>query len=225
MSCDHKLIQENLNDYLEGNLAPALARQCESAIAGCPHCADTCARARRLYRLGEAWQDRKVPDWHRTRHAVKPPVREPGWMNWAALATSCVAVLLVVFRLEITTGNGLTISFGGRQAEQRMEQAMAAALAEYREEQALLLATRFDAFAEQQEISNQLLLSEWADNTRQERRDDLSFIMSAWETQRFQDQRQINRRFDTLASSQIESDRFINDLARNVNSTQRGLTP
>lgn len=225
MSCDHQFIQENLNDFLEGKLAPELARQCESILADCPYCADTCARARDLYRMGEQWQDRQVPDWHRTAFAVKPPVRESGWMNWAALAASFAAVLLVVFQLEISTDNGLTISFGGRQAEQRLEQALAAALAEYREEQELLLATRFDAFAEQQDISNRLLLSEWSDNTRQERRDDLNFIMSAWETQRFQDQRQISRRFDTLASSQIESDRFINDLARNVNNTQRGFTP
>lgn len=223
MSCDHRIIQENLADYLEGKLAPELERQCDALVANCPHCADSCARARRLYRLGEQWHDRPVPDWHRTAYAVKPPARQSGWLNWAAMATSCTAVLLVVFQLEISTGNGLTISFGGSQAEQRMQQAVATALDDYRAEQDILLATRLQEFVEQQEISNQLLLSEWSDSNRQERRDDLNFIMSAWETQRFQDQRLINRRFDTLASSQIESDQFMNDLARNVNYSQRGF--
>ena len=225
MSCDHKLIQENLTDFLEGKLAPELEARCESIIAACPHCAETCTKAQRLYRLGEQWRERQVPDWHRTAYAVKPPVREASWLSWGAMATSCLAILLVVFRLEVTTGNGLTISFGGGQAQQHMEQALAKAITQYQQQQDSVLAVRLEEFASQQELNNQLLLSEWSDLNRRERRDDLNFIMSAWETQRFQDQRQISRRFDTLASSQIESDQFINDLARNVNYTQRGLTP
>ena len=225
MSCDHKFIQENFMEFLEGKLAPALEAKGQAILDECPHCAETCARARHLYRLGEQWPERKVPDWHRTAFAVKPPVRETGWLSWAAMATSCIAVLLVVFRLEMTTGNGLTISFGGGQAEQRMEQMLAATIAQYQLEQDALLTARLDNFIQDQELANQLQLSEWSDNNRQERRNDMNFIMSAWETQRFQDQRQINSRLNTLASSQIESDQYINDLARNVNNTQRGLTP
>lgn len=225
MSCDHQLLTENLFDYLEGTLAPELEARCEQVIKECPHCAATCQQARMLRKMGDAWQDHAVPEWHRTRYAVKPPVRESHWSNWAALAASFTAVLLVVFQLEVSTANGLTISFGGQQSEQRLEQALAAAIADYRQEQDILLTARLADFAEDQEVANQLLLSEWADESRQERRSDLDFIMSAWESQRFQDQRQINRRFDTLASSQIESDQFVNDLARNVNFRQRGITP
>lgn len=225
MSCDHKFIADNVSDFLEGKLAPELDAKCREIIAGCPHCAETCDRARELYRMADQWQDRQVPEWHRTRYAVKPPVRESHWTNWAAMAASAVAVLLVVFQLEISTENGLTISFGGSQAEQRMEAALATAMDEYRQEQDVLLTSRLSEFSDRQEIANQLMLSEWEDNNRQDRRDDLNFIMSAWESQRFQDQRQINRRFDTLADSQIASDQFVNDLARNVNYRQRGVTP
>lgn len=222
MSCDHRLIEENLTDFLEGRLAPELARQCEAMVAACPHCAESCDQARRLYRLSEQWQPREVPGWHRTAWAVKPPVKQSGWVSWTAMATSCLAIVLVVLQLEVSTGNGLTISFGGQQAEQRLATAVASAMADYRREQDLLLTARFDAFSEQQKLDNRLLLSEWADNSRQERRDDLNFIMSAWETQRFQDQRQINQRFSSLASNQIESDQVINDLMRNANYIQRG---
>lgn len=222
MSCDHKLIAENVTDFLEGRLAPEVAARCRDIIDHCPECAATCAQARELLRMGEQWRDRNVPDWHRNRFAVRPQVRESHWASWAALAASCVAVLLVVFQLEVTTNDGLTISFGGGQSEHQMEQALAAAIAQYRAEQDLLVTTRLADFAERQDIANQLQLSEWADANRRERRDDLNFILTAWESQRFQDQRQINRRFDTLASSQIESDQFINDLARNVNNRQRG---
>lgn len=225
MSCDHHFIAENLTDFLEGRLAPGLEARARDIVANCPHCAATCEQARALYHLGEQWQDRPVPPWHRARFAVKPPLRQTPWVSWAALATSCCAVLLVVFQLEVSTAGGLTISFGGSQGERHLQEAVAAALAAYRQEQAEALDARLADFSEAQTVANRLQLSEWSAKNREERRDDLDFIMSAWETQRFQDQRQINRRVDTLASSQIESDQFINDLARNVNFRQRGITP
>lgn len=220
MSCDHKFIMENLNDYLEGKLAPELEIKCEQVLADCPHCAQSCEKARTLYAMGEQWQDVAVPQWHRTSYAVKPPVRESHWLNWAAMAASMTAVLMVVFQLEVSTRNGLTISFGGGLSERQLEQTLEQAMAAYRREQDIVLATQLADFAERQEMTNQLLLSEWSENNREERRDDLDFIMSAWENQRFQDQRQYNRRFDTLANNQIESDQFINALARNVNLQQ-----
>ena len=220
MSCDHQFIGENLSDFLEGKLAPSLEARARDIIAGCPQCAATCDKARELYRLGDAWQDRPVPAWNRARFAVKPPQRQVYWVNWAAMAMSCLAVILVVFRLEVSTADGLTISFGGGQSERHLQEAVSAALAQYSEEQQALLTARLTEFSEDQAVANQLMFSQWSDTARRDRRDDIDFVMSAWETQRFQDQRQINRRFDTLASNQIESDQFINDLARNVNFRQ-----
>ena len=220
MSCDHQFIAENLHDFLEGRLAPELERRCRQILDECPECAEVCAQASALTRMGEQWQDVEVPEWHRNRFAVKPPVQNSHWMNWAAMAASLCAVMLVVFQMEVSTDNGLTVSFGGSLSEQRLEQSLAAAMETYRQEQDLQLTTFLADFADRQELSNQLLLSEWSDQNRQERREDLDFIMSAWEDQRYQDQRQNNRRFDTLANSQIESDQFINALARNVNFQQ-----
>jgi len=220
MSCDHRFIEENLHDFLEGRLAPELDRQCRQILDNCAQCAQVYEQANALYRIGDQWQDVEVPEWHRARYAVKPPVQNSHWMNWAAMAASLCAVVLVVFQMEVSTDDGLTISFGGRLSEQRMEQSLAEAIDTYRQEQDVQLTTFLAEYADQQEISNQLLLSEWSDQNRRERRDDLNFIMSAWEDQRYEDQRQYNRRFDTLANNQIESDQFVNTLARNVNFQQ-----
>lgn len=222
MSCDHQLMAERVCDYVEGSLPPSLKSRCDAALEHCAHCREIHAQALEFYQLAARWQDRPVPEWHRTRFAVQPPRRPTPWLSLASLAASGLALLMVVLQLEISTDNGLLISFGGSQTEARVQAQVARQLAAWGEARDGEIDARLSDFAQQQTALNRVVLAEWMDRSRDERRQDLSFILSAWETQRFRDQRQLDERLDYLATSQIESNEYLNELLRTVEFPQRG---
>lgn len=222
MSCDHQLMAEQVCDYIEGNLPPSLKSRCDAALDRCGHCREVYAQALEFYQLSSRWQDHPVPEWNRTRFAVQPPRLPTPWLSLASLAASCLAVLMVVLQLEISTGNGLLISFGGSQTEARVQAQVVRELAAWQEARDLEIDTRLADFAEDQATLNQVVLAQWMERGRAERRQDLSFVLSAWESQRFQDQRRMDERLDYLATSQIESNQYLNELLQTVEYPQRG---
>ena len=76
--------------------------------------------------------------------------------------------------------------------------------------------SRLNEYTELQDLSNQLALNEWLDRNREERQDDLNFLMSGWETQRFQDRQRVNQQLGILASNQINSNEYLNELGQAV---------
>ena len=118
MLCDHQLVIEHINDYVEQKMSSDLKHQMEEKFESCSDCLATYHQCKELYQMSDDWQQQEVPEWHRTRFAVRPPVRISNWLNWSALATSTLAIMMVVFQLEVNVGNtGLMISFGGNQNE------------------------------------------------------------------------------------------------------------
>lgn len=222
MSCDHKLIAEHVSDYIENNLPPYLRRQCDEALQQCQHCQETVQKAQAIYHLAQDWEDLPVPEWSRARHVLRPAVRQINWPNWAALACSMLAVVLVVFQLEIRVDQGLHISFGGTQSEARLQQLLAQEIEAYEARQDLALEARFDQYTELQDINNQLLLAEWTERNREERQDDLNFLMSGWQNQRQQDRQLINQQLSSLAENQIDSNEYLNELMLTVGLPQGG---
>jgi hypothetical protein len=216
MSCNHKLIADNVSDYIDGSLPSYIRKQCNDVLQHCQHCQQIVQHAQELSDLAQDWQDQAVPDWSRVQHAVRPPVKQLSWSNWAAFACSLIAVCLVVFQFEVSVDDGLLISFGGSQSEARMQALLEQQFQNYEEQQNLALETRLDEYTEFQDLNNQLVLSEWLDRNRQERQDDLNFLMSGWESQRFQDRQRINQQLDILASNQIDSNQYLNELAQTV---------
>jgi len=73
-----------------------------------------------------------------------------------------------------------------------------------------------DDYTKFQDINNQLVLSEWFDRNREECQNDLNFLMSSWETQRFQDRQRVNQQLGILASNQINSNEYLNELGQTV---------
>lgn len=217
MSCDHKLIADNVIDYIEGSLPSYLRSQCDEVLQRCQHCQQTVQKAHEIYQLANGWVDQEVPAWAHAQHAVRPPVKQQlSWPNLAALAFSFMAVCLVVFQFEVSVDDGLLISFGGSQSDARIQELLTQQLEEFQIQQNLALETRLDDYTEFQDLNNQLVLSEWLDRNREERQDDLNFLMSGWETQRFQDRQRINQQLDILASNQINSNEYLNELGQTV---------
>lgn len=222
MSCDHQTLADHVCDYIEGKVPPVVRARCDDAVQNCAHCRDVHAQALEFYQLAGKWQDQAVPDWNRARFVV-PPTRQPhgSWLGWSALAASVTAICLVLLRVEISTDEGLLISFGGTQTEARVQALVAAELARHDTEHELLLDARFDEFSADQLVANQLLLARWQEATRAERRQELGLLMASWQSQRFEDQQEVINQLTTLANDQIESNQYINVLLRNADLNRR----
>lgn len=217
MSCDHQALADHVCDYIEGKVTPVVRARCDEAVQSCAHCRDIHAQALEFYRLGAEWQDQAVPDWNRARFAVAPARQAQGSMQaWLALAASVTAISLVLLRAEVSTANGLLISFGGAQTDTRVQELVAAGLERHITAQELLLDARLDDFAAEQLTANQLLLARWQEATRAERRQELGLLMASWQTQRFEDQQQVINQLTALTNDQIESNQYLNALLQNA---------
>lgn len=217
MSCDHQLIAEHVCDYIDGTLPPAVRARCDAALQHCAHCRDVHAQARELQMLAGSWREQPVPDWNRARFAVAPARHAHGsWPAWSALAASIVAIVLVLLRVEVSTANGLLISFGGTQMESRVQALVAAELERHATAQDLLLEARLDEFSADQITASQLLFARWQETIRTERRQELGLLVASWQSQRFEDRQEIDSRLTSLASDQIENNQYLNALLRNA---------
>jgi hypothetical protein len=225
MSCDHQLIATHVIDLLEDRLPPVLKARCEKAMAECEHCRGVYAQAQVYAQMAGEWEEQEVPEWNRARHVALPVRRyHNSWLSWGALAASIAAIMLVVLRVEVSTANGLMISFGGRQTDAIVQQQVAEALARYAAEQQTLLDTRFTEFTRQQATSTELLFSRWQDANRVERRQELNYLLTGWQNQRVQDQRAVSAQLSELANDQIENNQYLNVLMQTVAQPgRRGL--
>lgn len=218
MSCDHQLMATHVTALLEGSLPLVLRERCEAALQQCAHCRDVFTQAQQYRDLAAQWRDEEVPRWNRARHLVQPQRRQANaqWLHWTALAASLTAAFLVVSKTEVSTENGLMISFGGGLGEARVQQLVAAELATSTAAQTALIDARLNEFTQQQAVANRLLYAEWEDNTRAERQQELGLLLTGWQNQRFQDQQAVASQLNELASDQIENNQYVNALMRTV---------
>ncbi|HEY0961225.1 MAG TPA: hypothetical protein VGE69_02595 [Pseudomonadales bacterium] len=217
MSCDHEVLAAHVCDYIEGKVPPAVRARCDDALQHCAYCRDIHAQAVEFQALAGSWRDHPVPDWNRARFAVAP-ARQPrgSWPAWSALAASIVAIVLVLLRVEVSTANGLLISFGGAQTESRVQALVAAELERHAAAQELLLDARLADFTADQLVASQLLFSRWQETARTERRQELGLLMASWQSQRIEDRQDFNSQLTSLASDQIENNQYLNALLQNA---------
>jgi len=220
MLCDHQLVIDHINDYVENKASPEIKQQLEIALQKCPDCQATYRQCLELYQMSHQWQSQAVPEWHRTSYAVRPPIRNTGWLNWGAMATSTLAILMVVFQLEITNNDsGLMISFGGNQTEAKIAKQVESQLAEYKTTQDQIFLTKLNTALEKQDNRTKLRLANWREKNRDERQQDIKFVMTGWQSQRYEDQQSADKRFAYIADNQIENNQAINELYQSVGSS------
>jgi len=217
MSCDHQLVIDHVNDYIENKVPADLKQQLEENFKSCADCLNTYQQCKALYQMSSDWQQQEVPAWHRTSFAVRPPVRTSSWLNWSALASSTLAILMVVFQLEVNVGNsGLMISFGGNQNEAKITEMVATQLATYKEQQDNAIQLELAAAFERQENKTSLHLASWIEKNRDERQQEIKFVMRGWQSQRFDDQQKVDRQLSYMADNQIENNQAINQLFQSI---------
>ena len=212
MQCDHQLVSEKLFDYIDQKLSASDTKAVAQAIQSCRQCEQVFQQAYNLNKGANQWQEQPVPEWHRTEYAVRPRASQKGWLNWMALATSTLAILMVVFQVQISsTDNGLQIAFGSQNAAQ-VEALVEKRMAAYKKQQSTLLEARLLAAEEKQATNSKLIVADLLEKTRDERRDDLNFLITGIQTQRFEDQNKVEKRLSYLAENQIENNQYINQL-------------
>jgi hypothetical protein len=224
MLCDHQLVIDHINDFIEDKLSAELKQQVSACIEQCEDCQATYRQCLQLYQMSHEWQQQDVPEWHRTRYAVRPPVKQNSWLNWASMATSSLAILMVIFQLEINSGEqGLTISFGGNQTESKIEKLVEQRLASYQQEQEKLFAVKLNTALEHQDNRTKLRLANWIEKNRDERQQDIKFVMTGWQSQRYEDLKTAEQRFAYIADIQIENNQAINQLIQSVDINDKQL--
>ncbi|MET1255809.1 zf-HC2 domain-containing protein [Aliikangiella maris] len=220
MLCDHQIVTEHLTDYIDGKLSPEIRQAFERAIEQCESCRKVYQHSLSIHHAATQWQNEPVPDWHRTRYITGNKKTTGQWLNWTALAASAAAILMVVFQVRFTTNEqGFQIAFGGSN-QQQINQIVEQKLTEFKQQQALLLDARLVDQSTKQDMANKLLMSKILEKTRDERRDDLNFLVTGIQTQRYEDKQKYDKQLSYLADNLIENNQYINQIIQSANFTK-----
>ncbi|PCI72870.1 MAG: hypothetical protein COB38_02730 [Gammaproteobacteria bacterium] len=211
--CNHQLFIEHIDSYIEGNLSSEVKREIDKILDNCSECQSTHQQYLEMHQLSHQWQEQDVPQWHRVKHAVRPPVKQTNWLNWGAMATSTMAILMVVFQLEIVNSDrGLTISFGGSQTEEKISKLVESQLENYKHKLDVSFEKQLNVAFEKQNNLSKIRFANWIEKNRSERQQDIKFVMTGWQSQRYEDQKQVDQQLSYIADNQIENNQAINQL-------------
>jgi len=217
--CNHQLVIEHIDSYIEGDLSSEVKREIDNILDNCNECQSIHQQYLGMHQLSHQWQEKDVPEWHRVKYAIRPPVKKSNWLNWGAMATSAMAILMVVFQLEIVNSNsGLTISFGGSQTEEKISKLVEIQLASYKSKLDESLDNQLNTALEKQTNLNKIRLADWLEKNRSERQQDIKFVMTGWQSQRYEDQKQVDQQLSYIADNQIENNQAINQLFKSVSN-------
>ncbi|MCO7226779.1 anti-sigma factor [Pleionea sp. CnH1-48] len=211
MPCNHQQVEAHLCDYLDGALDPALNREIEHCIETCEECREVYESALQVRQWSHQWQPQPVPDWHRTEYAIPKRKTAFEWMPWLSMATSALAILMVVFKVEIvSTQQGVTISFGGQASQVQLAQHIDQKINELAIKQLGYIDNRFEEQQLAQATVTKGMLQELLEHSRQERRQDMQTLMASWLKQRESDNAEMNKRVDYILDNQIENNQYLN---------------
>lgn len=149
----------------------------------------------------EHYQSDEVPSWDRASTFDMP--EKAKWWQWQGLptlsfATSMLAIVMVLTGLQVRTEEGaITISFAGKQSEQKIEKLVNDRITEFQETQQLAL-TNYTQTMQQQQMDTSTQLTQYLlGASRKERREDFAELIKYVNEQRGDDQifyaRQLNK--------------------------------
>jgi len=215
--CNHQLVIEHIDSYIDGNLSSKVKDEIANMLDNCSECNSTHQQYLEMHQLSHQWQEQDVPEWHRVKHAIRPPIKQTNWLNWGAMATSTMAILMVVFQLEmVSTDRGLTISFGGSQTEAKITKLVDSQLARYKKTLDASFEKQLNVALDNQNNLFKIRHANWIEKNRSERQQDIKFVMTGWQSQRYEDQKQVDQQLSYIADNQIENNQAINQLFQSV---------
>ncbi len=204
--------QDRLFDYDDGRLSPSVREEVESHLNHCDDCAALLQDIWQMSQMTHRWENARVPSWRKQDTFFESSSWQ--WPQMLAMAASVLALVLVLMDVHITTtDNGITLARGNGAA---VTQQVEAQLASYADTQADLLNQRLDEYSDQQAANNQLMLTTLLQASRQERRDDMTSLVSYLNTAQAQQHRETQDSLQYLLASQQQDEKDIRQMGEAI---------
>lgn len=205
--------QSHLFDLVDNTLGDADRRLVNDHLAHCEACTDALAGIWEMQSVATRWQDARVPRWARRDHFFERHQWFPA-LQVASACASFIVLVLVMAQVHISIDKGVDIDFGGGNYVSKTE--VANQLDKFRAEQRQVLDHSVDRLTAQQVASNQLILGSVLATSRKERREDLSTLAAAFQSEQDRQSQQMQASLRYLASGQIEDRRDIKQLGHAI---------
>ncbi|GAA0376265.1 hypothetical protein GCM10009092_45510 [Bowmanella denitrificans] len=189
--------------WLEGRLSAEQQQIFERLCAEDDELARQVSLARQVEQAATRYEEQAVPNWQIPAIGPQPRAESSWWRGRAmpslSFAMSIVALAMVLFRVEVQVhGGSLTVSFAGQGREDEIRRQVDAEIAQFKEQQQVLLANYSREMREQQQDVNSQLTSYLLSASRTERREDFAELIKFVNQQREDDQQFYARQFNKL---------------------------
>jgi hypothetical protein len=219
-SCEQCKAQ--LFDFVDGNLPPLEQQIVDQHLQHCESCSSELGSIWNLQSRVSHWSDERVPRWNKKQFFFEPspwPMR----MQWATSFASVFVLILVLTEARISTVDGLTVDFAGKNARYVSQTELTEQITQVQLQQQADLDTSVQKLNSQQITTNQLLLRTVLDTSRQERREDLGNMFVLWEEAQDQRAMSTEESLRYLIASQVQDRREIRDLNEALETNNRNF--
>lgn len=200
-----------LPDLVDGHINALQQQRLDQHLNHCSDCSEHLTDLWQMQANASAWQDQRVPAWNR-RQAFFPKSSWSPNLHWISSFASVLALVLVITSATIDTSNGFKIAFGAQGGLD--DAAMTSLLAEFESKQNNRLTDTITTLSTQQVAANQLLLRTVMEMSREERKEELSNLLTVWGYAQDQRRLQTKESISVLLASQVEDRRDIEQINR-----------
>lgn len=200
-----------LPDLVDGQLSTLQQQRLDTHLSHCETCSEALQQLWQLQAAATRWDDQSVPAWNR-RKTFFPEISWLPSLQWVSSFASVFVLVLVLTQVNISTADGLSIQFGKPTGVS--EETLAQVMTELEARQQLQLSQTVSNLSSQQIASNQLLLRTVMEMNREERKEDLSTLLTAWDYAQTQRNQQTEDSISVLLASQVEDRRNLNQINR-----------
>ena len=201
--------QQLLPDLVDGQLNTLQQQRLDQHLNQCEACSAHLADLWQLEAVASQWHEQEVPTWQRRKLFFE----ESSWLpnlQWVSSFASVLVLVLVLTNANVSTTDGFTIQFG--QPNDLNQEKVAELLAALETKQDQRLDDTVATLAAQQVATNQLMLRTVMEMSREERKDELSTLLTVWDRAQDQRSQQTKESISVLFASQLEDKRDIDQM-------------
>lgn len=211
MTSDCNEYRDLLPELVDGQLSALQKQRTDQHLNQCNDCSEALNLLWQMQAAASRWEDQPVPHWNHRRTFFSERAWLPN-LHWVNSIASVIVLVLVLTQATISTADGLSIRFG--EPSRVTEEALAQVLTELELRQADKINQRVSNLSNQQVAANQLLLRTVMEMSREERKEELSTILTVWDYAQVQRTQQTKESISLLLASQLEDKRNINQINR-----------
>ena len=204
-----------LPDLVDGQLNHLQRQSVDKHLDHCEACSEALQQLWQLQATETRWNDQPTPYWNRRQTFFPGTSWLSAWLpnlQWVSSFASVLVLVLVLTQAKVSTADGLSIQFGNPSGIN--EATLAQVMTELEAKQRLELEQTVANLSTQQVASNQLLLRTVMEMNREERKEDMGSLLTAWDYAQTQRNQQTKESISVLLASQVEDRRNFNQINR-----------